>query len=85
MLHRSPDSGKTTLSQSMAELLRAADTANAVIDLDDLSKIYPDRDVPSSVTISRPSGRITRPFRNSTVGLLGRKPTWKATGESNRL
>ena len=42
MLHGSPGSGKTTLSRAIAELLRAADRANAVIDLDDLSKIFPD-------------------------------------------
>ena len=37
MLHGSPGSGKTTLSRAIAELLRAAGRANAVIDLDDLS------------------------------------------------
>jgi predicted kinase len=42
VLHGAPGSGKTTLARAMAELLRAADVANAVIDLDDLSKIYPD-------------------------------------------
>lgn len=42
MLHGSPGSGKTTLSRAIAELLRAAERANAVIDLDDLSKIFPD-------------------------------------------
>jgi predicted kinase len=42
VLHGSPGSGKTTLSRAIAELLRAADRAHAVIDLDDLSKIYPD-------------------------------------------
>jgi predicted kinase len=41
VLHGSPGSGKTTVSKAMAELLRVADTAHAVIDLDDLSKIYP--------------------------------------------
>ena len=43
VLHGSPGSGKSTLSRAVAELLRAAGTANAVIDLDDLSKIYPDQ------------------------------------------
>lgn len=43
VLHGSPGSGKTTLSRAVAELLRVADRAHAVIDLDDLSKIYPDR------------------------------------------
>ncbi|MET0417906.1 MAG: AAA family ATPase [Actinoplanes sp.] len=42
VLHGSPGSGKTTLSRAVTELLRAADRPNAVIDLDDLSKIYPD-------------------------------------------
>jgi predicted kinase len=41
VLHGSPGSGKTTLSRAIAELLRAAEMANAVIDLDDLSKVYP--------------------------------------------
>ena len=41
ILHGSPGSGKTTLSREIAELLREADMANAVIDLDDLNKVYP--------------------------------------------
>jgi len=42
ILHGSPGSGKTTLSRAIAEFLRAVDMANAVIDLDDLCKVYPD-------------------------------------------
>lgn len=41
VLHGSPGSGKTTLSQTLAELLRTADVANAVIDLDQLSLVHP--------------------------------------------
>jgi Ni2+-binding GTPase involved in maturation of urease and hydrogenase len=41
VLHGSPGSGKTTLSRAIAELLRESDLANAVIDLDDLNKVYP--------------------------------------------
>ena len=41
ILHGSPGSGKTTLSRAIAEQLRTADVANAVIDLDDLCKVYP--------------------------------------------
>jgi predicted kinase len=41
VLHGSPGSGKTTLSRAIAEHLRTADMANAVIDLDDLSTVYP--------------------------------------------
>lgn len=43
VLHGSPGSGKTTLARAIAELLRTAGRAHAVIDLDDLSLIYPDR------------------------------------------
>jgi shikimate kinase len=45
ILHGSPGSGKTTLSRAIAECLRTADVANAVIDLDDLCMVhpYPDR------------------------------------------
>jgi predicted kinase len=41
VLHGSPGSGKSTLSRAIAELLRSADVANAVIDLDELSLIHP--------------------------------------------
>jgi adenylylsulfate kinase-like enzyme len=41
VLHGSPGSGKTTLSRAIAEHLRTADVAHAVIDLDDLSIVHP--------------------------------------------
>jgi shikimate kinase len=41
ILHGSPGSGKTTLARAIAECLRTVDMANAVIDLDDLSMVYP--------------------------------------------
>jgi shikimate kinase len=41
VLHGSPGSGKSTLSRAVAERLRTADVANAVIDLDELSLVYP--------------------------------------------
>jgi uridine kinase len=41
VLHGSPGSGKTTQARAIAELLRESDMANAVIDLDDLNKVYP--------------------------------------------
>jgi predicted kinase len=44
VLHGSPGSGKTTLSRAIAELLRKSDLTNAVIDLDDLNKVYPHPD-----------------------------------------
>lgn len=41
VLHGSPGSGKTTLSRAVAELLRVSERPHAVIDLDDLSMVYP--------------------------------------------
>jgi ABC-type dipeptide/oligopeptide/nickel transport system ATPase subunit len=41
VLHGSPGSGKSTLSGAIAELLRVADQAHAVIDLDEISLIFP--------------------------------------------
>jgi len=41
VLHGSPGSGKTTLSRAIAELLRISEAPHAVIDLDDLSMVYP--------------------------------------------
>ena len=41
VLHGSPGSGKTTLSRAIAECLRTADMAHAVIDLDDLCMVHP--------------------------------------------
>ncbi len=41
VLHGSPGSGKTTLSLTISEMLRTADVAHAVIDLDQLSLIFP--------------------------------------------
>jgi predicted kinase len=44
VLHGSPGSGKTTLARAIAEYLRTADLAHAVIDLDELSIVYPSPD-----------------------------------------
>jgi ABC-type glutathione transport system ATPase component len=41
VLHGPPGSGKTTLSRAIAEVLRMADVPHAVIDLDDLSNVFP--------------------------------------------
>ncbi len=41
VLHGSPGSGKTTLSRAISERLRVLEVPHAVIDLDDLSKVYP--------------------------------------------
>ncbi|WP_377355248.1 AAA family ATPase [Phenylobacterium terrae] len=41
ILHGAPGSGKTTLSRGIAESLRMSKAPHAVIDLDDLSMVYP--------------------------------------------
>ena len=41
VLHGSPGSGKTTIARAVAESLRVSKTPHAVIDLDDLSMVYP--------------------------------------------
>jgi adenylylsulfate kinase-like enzyme len=41
VLHGSPGSGKSTLARAIAERLRMAGMAHAVIDLDDLSMVFP--------------------------------------------
>jgi ABC-type proline/glycine betaine transport system ATPase subunit len=41
VLHGSPGSGKTTLAEAIAERLRQANLANAVIDLDALCLVHP--------------------------------------------
>lgn len=45
ILHGPPGAGKTSVSQTMAELLRQRDIAHAVIDLDYLAKIHPCRHI----------------------------------------
>jgi predicted kinase len=46
VLHGSPGSGKSTLSRAMSEALRVAGVAHAVIDLDELSLVYPEPERP---------------------------------------
>jgi ABC-type ATPase involved in cell division len=41
ILHGPAGAGKTSVSQTMSELLRQQDVAHAVIDLDYLAKVYP--------------------------------------------
>jgi chloramphenicol 3-O-phosphotransferase len=41
VLHGSPGSGKSTLAAAIAERLRVADLAHAVIDLDEISLVHP--------------------------------------------
>ena len=48
LLHGSPGSGKSTLAGAVAEQLRQAEEAHAVIDLDELNIIYPSQDRPFS-------------------------------------
>lgn len=42
-LHGSPGAGKTTLARAVSEILRQADLAHGVIDLDEISLVYPYR------------------------------------------
>lgn len=42
VLNGSPGSGKTTLANAIAERLREMDTPHAVIDVDELARIYPE-------------------------------------------
>ncbi len=44
ILHGSPGSGKTTLADAISEILREAKTPHAVIDLDELSRVFPEQD-----------------------------------------
>ena len=41
VLHGSPGSGKSTLARALAETLRTTGTAHAVIDMDELSLVFP--------------------------------------------
>jgi len=41
VLHGSPGAGKTTLARAVSELLREADLAHGVIDMDELSIVHP--------------------------------------------
>jgi tRNA uridine 5-carbamoylmethylation protein Kti12 len=45
ILNGSPGSGKSTLANALAEKLREAGLAHAVIDVDELSRTYPEQDV----------------------------------------
>jgi len=44
ILHGPPGSGKSTLANAIAERLREAGVAHAVIDVDELSRTYPEQD-----------------------------------------
>jgi tRNA uridine 5-carbamoylmethylation protein Kti12 len=46
VLNGSPGSGKSTLANAVAEHLRLLDVAHAVIDLDEVARIYPERNIP---------------------------------------
>ena len=43
LLHGSPGSGKTTLARAISELLRVADQAHGVIDMDEIGLVHPDQ------------------------------------------
>jgi predicted kinase len=41
VLHGSPGAGKTTLARAVSEILREAELAHGVIDMDEISLVYP--------------------------------------------
>lgn len=43
VLNGSPGAGKSTMANAIAELLRESDIANAIIDVDQLARVYPER------------------------------------------
>lgn len=43
VLNGSPGSGKSTLAEEISEQLRIADIPNAIIDIDELARIYPEK------------------------------------------
>jgi hypothetical protein len=55
-----PGSGKSTLSGAIADLLRESGWANAVIDLDALTMVYPHPERSFALNDLRVSGPITR-------------------------
>ncbi len=44
IIHGSPGSGKTTFAGAVSEILRQANISHAVIDPDEISKIFPTQD-----------------------------------------
>jgi predicted kinase len=64
-LHGSPGSGKTTLARTISEILRVADLAHGVIDLDEISIVHPNQ----GRSFSRENLRVIWPRYAAVPGL----------------
>lgn len=81
ILHGSPGSGKSTIADAVSELLREADTPHAIIDLDEISRIFPTQD-PS---FSKKNLKAIWPNYAAVQGLRGIIPTVIVDKEELRL
>lgn len=81
IIHGSPGSGKSTIADAVAEILREANAPHAIIDLDEISRIFPTQD-PS---FSKKNLKAIWPNFAVVPGLRGIIPTVIADQEELRL